>query len=269
MTGYEYEYYVAAWLRNNDFENVIVTKGSGDFGVDIIAYKNNCKCAVQCKYYSKGVGIKAIQEVISGKMYYNCEIAVVVTNSYFTPNARKLAESADVILLEKIEFEIEAVEPNSTTNNSNYTRNTFLPKESSGETSNRDNKNKLPGCILSSIYFIFVLIVFKAVFKTIKVQDIEIQTLNVLGGLFASAIPLVIYKLIMLFIHRDSRKHHITKEDESEFDNKSDSYKAAIAQRNLTPHRKRDSFTWAVILMLTFVLIVAGILKILSIFKIL
>jgi len=102
MTGQDYEYVVADYLRSRGYHGVKVTKGSGDFGVDVIATKNGIKYAVQCKLYSSPVGVSAVQEVVAGKAYYGCKGAMVVTNSTFTAAAQKLADMNDVILLDGI-----------------------------------------------------------------------------------------------------------------------------------------------------------------------
>lgn len=101
-TGIEYEAQVANYLRKKGYRGVEVTKATGDYGVDITAYKNGKKYAVQCKRYSQPVGISAVQEVVAGKVHYNCEKAMVVTNNVFTAAAQKLAAENDVILLSEI-----------------------------------------------------------------------------------------------------------------------------------------------------------------------
>lgn len=98
ISGYNFEYICANYLRNCGFINVYVTRGSGDQGADIIAWKNGFKYAVQCKYYQKPVGNKAVQEAYSAKAYYNCNIAMVMTNSSFTQSAIDLARATGVIL---------------------------------------------------------------------------------------------------------------------------------------------------------------------------
>lgn len=99
MTGHDYERVVAAYLRNKGYNRVEVTKGSGDYGVDVIAHKGKKKYAVQCKYYTSPVSLGAVQEVIAGKAMYNCNAAMVVTNSTFTEAAEKLAKQNGVKLV--------------------------------------------------------------------------------------------------------------------------------------------------------------------------
>lgn len=102
MTGYDYEYTVAAYLRHKGYSRVKVTQGSGDYGIDVLASKGNVKYAVQCKYYSNPVGVKAVQEAVAGVAYYGCNRAMVVTNNTFTPQAKKLAAANNVVLMENV-----------------------------------------------------------------------------------------------------------------------------------------------------------------------
>ena len=102
MNPYSYEYSVAAFLQNNGYKNVRVTKASGDYGVDITAVKGKKKYAVQCKYYSNPVGLSAVQEVVAGKSMYGCDSAMVITNNTFTQPARNLAAQNGVELLEYV-----------------------------------------------------------------------------------------------------------------------------------------------------------------------
>lgn len=102
MDGHQYEYVVADFLKAKGYHGVKVTKGSGDFGVDVIATKHGAKYAVQCKLYSSPVGVSAVQEVVAGKAYYGCTEAMVVTNSTFTAAAEKLAKSNGVILIDGV-----------------------------------------------------------------------------------------------------------------------------------------------------------------------
>lgn len=101
LDGHSFEHYIARLLRAYGFENVSVTQGSGDYGVDIIAYAGEEKIAIQCKHYAKSVGIKAVQEVYAGKAHYNAAEAVVVTNSTFTDAAFTLAQETGVRLWDR------------------------------------------------------------------------------------------------------------------------------------------------------------------------
>ncbi len=106
ITGLEYEELCAKYLRNIGYSSIETTKKSGDQGVDIIAYKNGYKYAIQCKYYSAPVGNSAIQEVVAGASFYDCNKKMVITNNSFTPSARELAECNDVSLMPGITSEV-------------------------------------------------------------------------------------------------------------------------------------------------------------------
>ncbi len=101
MVGLDFEHYCADILRQNDFKNVEVTQSTGDFGVDIIAYKGKLKYAIQCKRYSGNLGNAPIQEVVAGMSYYKCQRGAVITNSHFTESAKKLARANNVALWDR------------------------------------------------------------------------------------------------------------------------------------------------------------------------
>ena len=63
--------------------------------------KDNLKTAVQVKKYTGRVGVAAVQEVYAAKTYYNAAYAIVVTNSYFTKQARELAAKLYVTLVDR------------------------------------------------------------------------------------------------------------------------------------------------------------------------
>lgn len=98
MIGEDFEMFCAQLLIKNGYEDVSLTKASGDQGIDIIAYKDNIKYGFQCKCYSSNIGNDAVQEVFAGKKYYKCNIGILLTNRHFTLSAIELAESNGVIL---------------------------------------------------------------------------------------------------------------------------------------------------------------------------
>jgi len=109
MTGYEYEEKCAKLLKARGFTDVKVTPGSGDQGIDVLAKKGGKKYGVQCKYYEGTVGNKAVQEAFAGASFYDCAVAMIITNSKLTEPAKKLAvklgvevwEGIDAIYLQK------------------------------------------------------------------------------------------------------------------------------------------------------------------------
>lgn len=101
MEGHEFEYYCAELLERNGFIDVEVTKGSGDFGADIICEKDGVTYAIQCKCYDKVVGVHAVGEVYAAKDYYDCMVAAVMSNQYFTEPAVKMAKKLNVILFDR------------------------------------------------------------------------------------------------------------------------------------------------------------------------
>lgn len=98
MTGEQFEQFCAQLLIKNGYEDVTVTKVSGDQGIDIIAYKDCIKYGIQCKCYSSDIGNSAVQEVFAGKTYYKCNVGIVLTNRYFTSSAVQLADNNGVVL---------------------------------------------------------------------------------------------------------------------------------------------------------------------------
>lgn len=98
MDGHTFEHYCAGLLSKNGFVNVEVTQASGDYGIDVLAEKDDITYAIQCKYYSDKVGNHAVQEAFSGKEYYDRMVAAVMTNSTFTAAAVETAKETHVLL---------------------------------------------------------------------------------------------------------------------------------------------------------------------------
>ncbi|RKM58494.1 restriction endonuclease [Butyrivibrio sp. X503] len=96
--GEEFELYCVSLLELNGYKNVSLTPVIGDHGVDIIAEKDNIKYDIQCKYYSVPVGNNAVQEVFTGRAFYKCDIAIVMTNSTYTRQAIEEATALGVKL---------------------------------------------------------------------------------------------------------------------------------------------------------------------------
>lgn len=101
MEGHDFEYFCAALLRKKGFLEVEVTKGSGDYGIDILAEKDGVTYAIQCKCQAVPVGVKAIQEAYAGRDYYDRMVGAVMTNQYFTTPAVDAAKKLKILLWDR------------------------------------------------------------------------------------------------------------------------------------------------------------------------
>ena len=101
MEGHDFEYFCAELLRRKGFLEVEVTKGSGDYGVDILAEKDGVTYAIQCKCYTTPVGVKAVQEAYAGRDYYDRMVGAVLTNQYFTAPAVEAAKKLKILLWDR------------------------------------------------------------------------------------------------------------------------------------------------------------------------
>ncbi len=114
MEGHDFEQFCAGLLRGRGFQEVEVTKGSGDYGVDILAEKDGVTYAIQCKRYTAPVGVKAVQEAYAGRDYYDRMVGAVLTNQYFTAPAVEAAKKLKILLWDRGYLEQLLEEDNET-----------------------------------------------------------------------------------------------------------------------------------------------------------
>lgn len=100
MSGYEFEYFISNLFNEMGYKTE-VTKASGDQGIDVVCEKNGMRLGIQAKCYVGAVGNSAVQEVVGGKIYYNLDKVMVITNSIFTKSALDLAKVNDVVLWDR------------------------------------------------------------------------------------------------------------------------------------------------------------------------
>ena len=100
MSGLEFERYVAGLLRAQGFTKIKLTD-KYDFGIDIIANKEGVRWGIQVKRYSGLVKVSTIRQVVSALKKYDCDKAMVVTNSYFSRVAKELAQCNECILIDR------------------------------------------------------------------------------------------------------------------------------------------------------------------------
>ena len=87
------------WSWN--ISNISVTKASGDYGADVLAEKDRIKYVIQCKRYESLIGLKAVQEVIASRSIYKTHVGAVMTNSFYTNQAKTLADNNNIILWDR------------------------------------------------------------------------------------------------------------------------------------------------------------------------
>ena len=101
LEGHDFEFFCADLLRAQGFIDVEVTRGSGDFGVDILAERDGVTYAIQCKRYSGPVGVEAVLRTYGGQAYYERMVGAVMTNQYFTSPAVEAAKKLHILLWDR------------------------------------------------------------------------------------------------------------------------------------------------------------------------
>lgn len=100
MDGLDFEQYVAGLLRANGYNNVSLTERY-DYGIDIIAEKNGVRWGIQVKRHSGLVKASAVRQVVTGLKLYDCDRAMVITNSTYSAVAQRLANANDCVLVDR------------------------------------------------------------------------------------------------------------------------------------------------------------------------
>lgn len=101
MDHSEFELFCCDILDKNEFTGISLTKAPEDQGIDIIAFKNGTKYGIQCKCVSSNIGIATLQKALAGKSYFECHVAAVITNQYFSEDAKVLAERDEMMLWDR------------------------------------------------------------------------------------------------------------------------------------------------------------------------
>ena len=98
LDGHQFEHEVASVFRGQGY-NAVVTKGSGDGGVDVILTKNNERIAVQCKAHSNPVGPAVIRDLYGTMTSGGYTKAILVSKSGFTKGVYEFASGKPIELL--------------------------------------------------------------------------------------------------------------------------------------------------------------------------
>jgi restriction system protein len=102
MSGPMFEQRLAGLFQALGYRTQVIGSSRGDFGGDLLISREGRRTVVQAKRWNKkSVGVKAVQEAVGARGYYNADSALVVTNSRFTNQARELARKNDVKLWDR------------------------------------------------------------------------------------------------------------------------------------------------------------------------
>lgn len=100
MSGEEFEDFLQVHFSKQGYKASLTPK-TADYGADLVLKKNKEKIVVQAKRWKNRVGVEAVQQAVASTAYYKADRAMVVTNSYFTENAKALAKANKVELWDR------------------------------------------------------------------------------------------------------------------------------------------------------------------------
>jgi HJR/Mrr/RecB family endonuclease len=102
ISGREFELFLK-WLFEEIGFKVELTKIVADSGVDLVLSKDDEKIAVQAKRYRREIKVSnnTILKTHGGRDIYGCSKSIVVTTSYFTPQAVNDAKKLNVELWDR------------------------------------------------------------------------------------------------------------------------------------------------------------------------
>jgi restriction system protein len=151
MTGVEFEYFLKLIFTQKGYK-VQTTKVTGDYGADLVMTVGDKRIVVQAKRYSKRVGIKAVQEVVSSIAFYKATEGWAVTNNEFTDAAVQLAKANGIKLIERNELihmishldETQTIKSVQQTKEMTYSK--LCPKCGSDVVLRRGSKGEFYGC---------------------------------------------------------------------------------------------------------------------------
>lgn len=102
MTGKQFESFLAMMFARLGY-HVELTE-TYDFGADLIVTRDGSRSAVQAKRQDTPVGDHAVQQAVTGRLYYQCHTTSVVTNADVQPRARTGAARTGVMIVDRVEL---------------------------------------------------------------------------------------------------------------------------------------------------------------------
>lgn len=101
MTPKQYEDYIGALFAQKGY-SVTVSPQSNDWGIDVIAIKDDEKIGIQAKMYgqsNRSVNRRVIMELYGASAYQDCTKTVLATDGNIMPDAVKVAEKLGIEII--------------------------------------------------------------------------------------------------------------------------------------------------------------------------
>ncbi|MBU3958158.1 MAG: restriction endonuclease [Nanoarchaeota archaeon] len=102
ITHFDFEQFIAKLFRKMGY-HATVTRKTGDYGIDVIAKKDDDIVAIQVKKNSHGNNVSdiVVQNTLGGMWKYKANKAIIITTSDFTTMAHEQAKEAPIELWNK------------------------------------------------------------------------------------------------------------------------------------------------------------------------
>lgn len=105
MDGKEFELFLAELFNGMNYETELTSHN--DYGIDIIIKKDDIATGIQAKCYGEGrtIGVEAVNQVCGGAGVHKVKKKMVITNRYFTKNAKISAKANNIKLIDRDELQ--------------------------------------------------------------------------------------------------------------------------------------------------------------------
>lgn len=102
MKGGQFEQFLAVYFRDLGYKILPHRGSAGDKGADLILIApDGRKIVVQAKRYSGKVPFDAIQQVHTARSLYGANAAIIISNTFFTKQARETAHKLNIELWDR------------------------------------------------------------------------------------------------------------------------------------------------------------------------
>ena len=106
MTPIQFEQRVADFFQHQGY-TVETTPRSYDYGVDIVVSNKKGRTAIQVKMYEqRQVNYQDVMYLFAGKVIYGCSSGILVTSGQLSANARRVAETLDIEVMDNWKSEL-------------------------------------------------------------------------------------------------------------------------------------------------------------------